>query len=156
MQAQLSENNGTLLVSNAAQNATFTWYLDGQALANQQGNTLTFQENGNYQCIVTDPFGCSDTTNLLLIDVGLANIASEQPKIFPNPAKDYLNVSLPSDWLGSSLQIIDLLGKVVYVEQASANTCAIPLHAIQSGTYLIQLTKHNNCYQQLICISSAH
>lgn len=156
VQAQLSENNGTLLVSNAAQNATFTWHLDGQALANQQGNTLTFQENGNYQCIVTDPFGCSDTTNLLLIDVGLASIASEQPKIFPNPAKDYLNVSLPPDWLGSTLQIIDLLGKVVYVEQASANTCAIPLHAIQSGTYLIQLTKYNNHYQQLICISSAH
>jgi hypothetical protein len=156
LQAQLTENNGTLVVSNTAQNASFTWSLDGQILPNQQGNTLAIQENGNYQCIVTDAFGCTDTTNLLLIEVGVASNTAMPPEIFPNPAKDFLNISLPSDWLGSTIEIIDLFGKVVFIQDSSTQACSIPVNRIQSGTYLIQFTKQNKRCQKLIFISSSN
>ncbi|MEY4486281.1 MAG: hypothetical protein RL440_812 [Bacteroidota bacterium] len=155
VQAQLTETNGTLIVSNSAQNATYTWYLDGQLLANQQANTLTFQENGNYQCIVSDAFGCSDTTNLLLIEAGLASNSIEQPRLFPNPAKDALTISVPIHWLGAQLEISDLLGKVRYQSQLDNYKNAISLTDFQPGSYLIRLTVQDRQYQEMIFICSA-
>lgn len=154
--AQLSENNGMLIVSNSAQNASYSWYLDGQLLPNQQNNILIFQENGNYQCIVSDAFGCSDTTNLLLIEVGLNTNTTEQPRIFPNPAIDLVTISVPIDWLDAQLEISDLLGKVVYKSQLHTQKNTIHLPELLSGNYLIRLSTPELLYRELIFVSAAH
>jgi len=156
VQALLTENNGTLLVSNIAQNASFSWYLDGQLLANQQTNNLAYQENGHYQCMVTDAFGCSDTTNLLLIAVGLASSTMEQPSIFPNPAKDFISISIPIQWLGAQFEILDLLGKVLDKRQLNTDINTIPLQLNQSGTYLIRLSNKELLYRELIFVLASH
>lgn len=156
VQAQLTANNGTLLVSNSPQNASFSWYLDGQLLPNQQTNTLAFQENGSYQCIVNDAFGCSDTTNLLLIEVGLVTSSMEQPRVFPNPALDFINISIPIQWLGAQIEISDLLGKVLYKSHLDNYKNTIPLQDIQSGNYLIRLSTQELLHQELIFVSPSH
>jgi hypothetical protein len=156
VQAQLTANNGTLLVSNSAQNASFSWYLDGQLLPNQQTNTLTFQENGHYQCIVSDAFGCSDTTNLLLIEVGLAVSTSEQPRIFPNPALDFITITVPIHWFGAQLEISDLFGKVLYKNQLNTSENVILLPEFLSGNYLIRLSTQELLHQELIFVSPSH
>jgi hypothetical protein len=156
VQAQLTVNNGTLLVSNSPQNASFSWYLDGQLLPNQQTNTLAFQENGSYQCIVNDAFGCSDTTNLLLIEVGLATSSMQQPRVFPNPALDFINISIPIQWLGAQIEISDLLGKVLYKSHLDNYKNTIPLPDIQSGNYLIRLSTQELLHQELIFVSTSH
>lgn len=156
VQAQLTANNGTLLVSNSPQNASFSWYLDGQLLPNQQTNTLAFQENGSYQCIVNDAFGCSDTTNLLLIEVGLVTSSMEQPRVFPNPALDFINISIPIQWLGAQIEISDLLGKVLYKSHLDNYKNTIPLPDIQSGNYLIRLSTRELLHQELIFVSPSH
>jgi hypothetical protein len=155
IQPLIAENNGVIFVTNVAQNATFNWLLDGQILSNAQNHTLSYTQNGFYQCVVTDPFGCIDTSQLLLIEAGLSTNNIEQPKVFPNPAKDFLNVSLPHNWLGSSLEIINLLGKVLYTEHCTAQKHTISLHGLQPGTYLIQFSFQNLYYQQLLCISTS-
>ena len=155
-QAQLTANNSTLIVSNSAQNASFSWYLDGQLLPNQQTNTLAFQENGHYQCIVSDAFGCLDTTNLLLIEVGLYTNTTEQPRIFPNPAKDLITITVPTHWLGAQFEICDLLGKVIYKNHLYNHKNAIPLPGFLSGNYLFRLSTQALLYQELIFVSAAH
>lgn len=155
LQPLLAENDGAIYITNAVQNATFSWFLDGQIIPNAQGNTFNYTQNGIYQCVVTDPFGCADTSSILLMNVGNQINSLENPKIFPNPAKDVLNVSLPGHWLGSSLEIIDLFGKIIYTERSINQAFSIPLNTIQSGTYLIRFSAQNNLYHQLISISSS-
>lgn len=153
IQATLSESNGTLMVSNSAQNASYSWYFDGQLLPNQQTNTLIFQENGTYQCIVSDAFGCVDTTNLLLIEVGLSTNTSERPRIYPNPAQDLITISIPAQWLDAQIEISDLLGKVLYKSQLYAHKNAIPLLELPSGNYLVRLSTPDLLYRELIFVS---
>ena len=155
IQPTISHNNGAIYITNVVQNATFSWFLDGQIIPNAQSHTFNYIQNGSYQCIVTDPYGCIYTSSILLIDAGNQMYSFEDPKIFPNPAKDILFVSLPDPWLGSSLEIIDLFGKVVYHELSIKQAFAIPLNTIQSGTYLIRFSTQNTQYQKLICISAA-
>lgn len=155
LQAQLIETNGTLFVSNIAQNASISWLFNGNTLPNQQENTLITSENGSYQCIVTDAFGCSDTTNIILIDVGLATNSLELPSIFPNPAKNILFVSLPTSWIGSLIELSDLSGKVLYGEKATEPAHTIHFTSIQSGLYLIRLTKQSDQFQHLIFVSTS-
>jgi hypothetical protein len=156
IQPQLTENNGTLIVSNSTQNATFSWYLNGQLLPNQQANSLVFQENGHYQCIITDAFGCLDTTNLVLIEGGLNTNTTEQPRIFPNPAKDLITITVPTHWLGAQFEICDLLGKVLYKKHLYNHKNAIPLPDFLSGNYLFRLSTQALLYQELIFVSAAH
>ncbi|TAE89803.1 MAG: T9SS C-terminal target domain-containing protein, partial [Runella slithyformis] len=137
-------------------NATFSWYLNGQLLPNQQANSLVFQENGHYQCIITDAFGCLDTTNLVLIEGGLNTNTTEQPRIFPNPAKDLITITVPTHWLGAQFEICDLLGKVLYKKHLYNHKNAIPLPDFLSGNYLFRLSTQALLYQELIFVSAAH
>jgi hypothetical protein len=155
VQAQLIETNGTLSVSNIAQNASISWLFNGNTVPNQQENTFVTSENGTYQCIVTDAFGCSDSTNIILIDVGLATNHLEQPTIYPNPAKDFVSVSLPTHWVGALIELSDLKGKVLYVEKASAQAHTIHFTSIQSGLYFIRITNQTDQFQHLIFVATS-
>ena len=155
LQPVISENNGSLLVSNVAQNATFSWFLDGQLLSNTTNNILNYNQNGHYQCIVTDVFGCSDSTQILLIDAGLAANKSAQPCIYPNPAKDIINIALPTHWLGSLIELIDLNGKVLYSEKANAKAQVLHLSSIPSGLYVLSCTNQIDQFRQLIFVSTS-
>lgn len=154
-QALLSENNGTLSVSNIAQNASISWLFNGNTIPNQQENTLISSANGTYQCIVTDAFGCADTTNIILIDVGLATNPLELPSIFPNPAKDFITVSLTTHWTGSLIELLDLRGKVLYSEEAAEQAHTIHFTSIQTGAYLLRLTHQSDQFRQMIFISTS-
>ena len=155
IQAQLTETNGTLSVSNIAQSASISWLFNGDTIANQQENTLITSVNGTYQCIVTDAFGCADTTNIILIDVGLATNPLELPSIFPNPAIDFITVSLPTHWEGSLIELLDLSGKVLYSEKGAEQAHTIHLTSIQTGEYLIRLTHQSEQLRQMIFVSTS-
>jgi hypothetical protein len=155
LQPVISENNGSLLVSNVAQNATFSWFLDGQLLSNTTNNILNYNQNGHYQCIITDAFGCSDSTQILLIDAGLAANKSANPSIYPNPAKDIINIALPTHWLGSLIELIDLNGKVLYSEKANAKALVLHLSSIPSGLYVLSCTNQIDQFRQLIFVSTS-
>jgi len=150
IQPQLTENNGTLIVSNSTQNATFSWYLDGQLVLDQLTNSLAFQENGNYQCIVTDAFGCTDTTNALLIQVGIPTYTIEQPHLFPNPTSNLITLTIPDHWLGANLEINDLSGKVLYHCQIKANNHEMTLQDFEPGTYLLRLKTQEKLFQERV------
>ncbi|MEN9968489.1 MAG: hypothetical protein RIR94_667 [Bacteroidota bacterium] len=156
LQPIISENNGALLVSNIAQDVTISWLFNGNTVANQQDNTFITSENGSYQCIVTDAFGCSDTTNILLIDLSLSTNTLEQPTIYPNPAKDIVSISLPTHWMESLIELIDLNGKVLFSEKASEKEHAIHFTSLESGFYLLRLSNQTTQFQHWIFILPSH
>jgi hypothetical protein len=92
----------------------------------------------------------------LLIEVGLAVSTSEQPRIFPNPALDFITITVPIHWFGAQLEISDLFGKVLYKNQLNTSENVILLPEFLSGNYLIRLSTQELLHQELIFVSPSH
>ena len=70
---------------------------------------------------------------------GIAEHASAQPSLFPNPAQDAVFVNLPAGWKGTLL-ITDALGRQVRTEVLRENAVRrIELAGLSAGTYVAKL-----------------
>ena len=67
-------------------------------------------------------------------------------KIFPNPASSNFNISFAENTKGFSVQVFDLLGKLIYIEQVPANQDQTVINSAEyrSGMYLIRLQGYDN------------
>lgn len=121
-------------------------YTDGTAVGNtwasnsdlvlKEGNggeypfNVTFSpRNFNGNVIYCLPTGVSETLN------------SSNVSVYPNPAADVLNISLPSNGKLTNVVIYDVLGKIVLEDKMIANgtTSELDITHLQSGMYLIKL-----------------
>lgn len=60
--------------------------------------------------------------------------------MYPNPAGDYVNVSLNGSDTIAGIVIYDMLGKKVAVQKASAAMESVDVSALSSGLYLVEIT----------------
>jgi len=62
-------------------------------------------------------------------------------RIFPNPAKDYLNVSISGDRIGQQIKIYSSDGKLVLQQLLDHTTIHLPLKSLGPGLFLISIEK---------------
>ena len=142
LQPVIQENNGLLTVSNIPQDAQINWFLDGQLLMNQHENYLQLTQNGNYQCQITDAFGCQYESGILLIDASIKPTKSEKPILFPNPNNGSFQIQVPASWLESTCTISNLFGQIMWEGQLSNELNYLNLQELNNGTYLLELEKN--------------
>jgi hypothetical protein len=72
---------------------------------------------------------------------------------YPNPASDYLIISIPQ-WSGSKteLEITDLLGQIVYNRQMNSANETINLEGLRNGVYIIRLLSEGKSYSKKIIL----
>jgi len=70
--------------------------------------------------------------------VGIENISAPNPKIFPNPVKDMVQIAGAE---GCTLQIMDVVGTVVHTQKLSASNEFITLKQLPAGLYLFKIGK---------------
>ena len=94
---------------------------------------------GTYFYTITDSLGCStmDSVLLLATDAGLHSLDPNVPKIWPNPAENFLNVSY-SGHRGGPIKLYDLTGRLVRVQQADNNRLVLDVSELVSGVYLLE------------------
>jgi type IX secretion system substrate protein len=77
-------------------------------------------------------------------DVKVVNMNSVAAfRIFPNPAKDFVNVTLGRVSGNSTIRLINLGGQTVFTQQLnneSGNTVSIPVQNLSQGTYMLQVS----------------
>jgi len=75
---------------------------------------------------------------------GITDNTNQKLKLYPNPVKNILNISI-QDFTGSiDIKIYDILGKMVYKEKLQiANTNSIKLDGLDSGIYFINFEIDN-------------
>ena len=62
--------------------------------------------------------------------------------IYPNPAKNELNLSLPQDYLGEiDIQILNMLGQLVFEQNNAPKT--INIESLNDGAYIIKVIHQN-------------
>jgi hypothetical protein len=84
---------------------------------------------------------------------GISENAWNTVKVWPNPANDFINISLPDGAKTVTINIIDITGKRVYFNKLQTGSAQVQLGTLEKGVYLVQLTDGTNQYQTKLVIS---
>lgn len=111
--------NAGLLMANPSSGFTYQWIFNGlPVFPGGTSSTYTPEAVGVYACILTNGFGCSDTTTFANV-TSLAGIAestdiSGMVNVFPNPAEDRITIQYSAGLdCKADIRILNQLGAVV-------------------------------------------
>jgi hypothetical protein len=152
-----SNNNQTYTLD-----AQFTYSIDGSNWSDSYDdvtpNKISVPNGGTVYFLVSPYFIGQIGTYLLDLDisrsakVGIQNLTLEESiKIFPNPAKDQLNIDL-SNYNGviKSIKLLDMQGKEMAANYDASNNL-INLINVNSGIYILTLETENGiCNKKII------
>lgn len=131
---------GTNLTSDDA-GAIYQWINcdSGDPIAGATDQSFTPATSGTYGCIVTVGT-CSDTSECVSVSVGgLAESGLGEINVYPNPANDFITVSLSNFQNNIELSILDITGKEITSQQLTQELEKIDLSSFQEGVYLLQI-----------------
>ena len=112
--------------------------------------TITFSGAGIYTLTLVATNSSSISIATTTVDVSLCTGISENGLsdfnffVYPNPAKDVLTVSLPSASLPYNFTVTNILGSVVYNENATVSNDSHKLNLSELGKGVYFLTVSNN------------
>ncbi len=149
-------NGGQLNFTSTASLAdSWTWDFGDNNSSSSENPSHSYSSTGNYtvQLIASNSCGYSDTTSQL-ISVQLTNIVPittvwSDIQLYPNPATTQLNIDkIPSDWVGAeTIEISDILGRVVLRSQVSAVKQAIDISRLNNGIYTLTLQNNQQAFK---------
>jgi hypothetical protein len=101
----------------------------------RRGNmTITKEDGTSFDIVVKQESGSSNITV----------IPDEEFNVYPNPTHNEINIVSVEHFI-SKVEIIDMLGKVVYsYSNSGANSLTLPVNQLDNAIYLIRLTTDKN------------
>ncbi|MFW6302535.1 MAG: M14 family zinc carboxypeptidase [Bacteroidales bacterium] len=73
-------------------------------------------------------------------------------KVYPNPASDFLQVSVPAEWEGAALAFYNASGKQVFAGKLHSLEMKINVSDLQAGLHLLRISKTNKSIHRKIVI----
>ena len=113
---------------------------------------------GNYlvSYTYTDNNTCSNTSNKTLYVIGCTGIIdidnSNEFIVFPNPAKDFIEIHSSKKNIEFEVTIISLDGKIIYTQIANEINSRIPIDKFSDGTYFLRITNKENVFYKKVVI----
>jgi hypothetical protein len=114
--------------------SSYQWLLNNNIIPGATTNPYTATTQGSYKVIVTDTYGCSDTSSLQ-VTLGVENIsAAESIRMYPNPAITSVTVDAP--FVVNAI-VYSMDGRMV-LQQQNAHT--LDISNLSTGIYQVKLT----------------
>ena len=123
-----------------------TCYVDDDVIFKNTGNSFDPTLNKTY--IVIGPVSFSygkarilpRNTSTDISDVtGISSVLNNNSlKLYPNPTKDFINISFSKTVNNGSIKILNLEGKLIYVE-SFVNNLIINTSLLPAGTYIVEM-----------------
>lgn len=117
------------------------WWTDESGQTNAGGEYKIRGFRGKYKITVDDGSGNVLTDTIILSDemtitrrgdeisTGTGHIGSVEFRVFPNPAREYLNISLPEEMAGTvKLRMFDRSGRLVFTDLVNGPQYTMPLN----------------------------
>ena len=132
----------------------YQWLRNDTIIIAAINQTYKPTSSGNYSCKVTDNLGCEQKSNTIFYEV-VSN--TNDVTIYPNPANNYINVSLKkSTNTFTIMNIVDALGKVcmsnIYNSLGNFNQ-KINIANLKNGVYTLQIIQGTTYYQQKFIVA---
>src|SRR5690606_30761974 len=100
--------------------------------------TLTVSENGDYQVIVSNEYGCVDTSDIYRVtnanSINTLHPMAAKITVYPNPAKELVNIQSP---VPVALQLMSIEGRLL---QPPTEEKSISLASVPAGIYFLRIT----------------
>lgn len=121
---------------------SYNVYRDGSMIGSS--TTLGYLDPGltsgfyEYYVVAVYYFGESGNSAPAYVLVGVGELSANQFQIYPNPAKDLLNIR--SDYQISSVKLLNNVGQLILDKNVESNSFQINVSQYESGIYYIKLT----------------
>lgn len=148
------EGSIAISVSGGTQPYGYNWtQLDGTFTSDEED--VEGLNPGTYQVTVTDANGCSSTSFEVVVEsiVGVDEVVSELSlSVFPNPARDWVNIACPRDAGPLTVRLYALDGRLVWSEMVTypPPVMTVPVHALMSGQYMVHVRAADQHWQERI------
>ncbi|MFN6943864.1 MAG: DUF4465 domain-containing protein [Cytophagaceae bacterium] len=151
----------TLSVTAIGGTLSYQWYKDNLPIENAESSTYTISEvhpldGGTYHVIVTNVNGSTQSQDIEVHistsgdPLSVFSQVESSVRIFPNPAKDVLNLTGLSE-AGCKITISDIKGQTRITVYADGLNTQIDLHRLQNGLYIITIeTEQGNSIHKFL------
>lgn len=137
----LIANVGTTLITSMEIGNTIEWYNcdNGQVISGETGFTYAPTVAGHYAAIVTNINQCVDTSDCVLIEfAGIKENSATAFQVYPNPTTGAVTIA-SSEGMISNIQVLDLVGKVIYEEQMNGMQTSLDLSRFEGKQFLVNI-----------------
>ncbi len=118
--------------------SSYQWLKNGEPIADATESRLYISQSGHYQVIVTNEYGCTDTSEVYAITFPLAidetAAIRSAIKIYPNPTQDKLCIQSP---ISINIVLTGIDGRILTTEK---NATILSLKGYAEGVYFIRIT----------------
>lgn len=152
-----TQNESTVsFISNSTGVITYSWDFGDGTTSDEENPTHTYVSNGTYEVILTVSNQCGEveTSTSFIINVSAVTESNfGNMKVYPNPASDYITISLENTLDDDiKLSIIDVQGKVVMSELINTKTHTINTANLVNGTYMLRMSSSEASFLKKIVI----
>jgi hypothetical protein len=116
---------------------SYSWLKNGQVIPSTNFPSVSISEDGSYQVITVNEHGCTDTSEVFVVeDVHINELSrlANAIRIFPNPAQELVYIQSP---VAVNVQITTIEGRVLMPANAAKS---ISLQSLSPGMYLVRIT----------------
>jgi len=140
--------DGTLTAAYNEDGATYQWIdcnNNNEPIDGATGQSFTPADDGYYAVIITDAYGCVNISacyDTEMLDT--ENLNQSDLAIYPNPVKDYLNISTGKGQLPAGYFIYNSLGQRIS-QKSILNEADLKINvkSFESGIYIINIISEN-------------
>jgi hypothetical protein len=112
-------------------------------------DTQPLQGINYYRLVQYDVDGASHYSKIIILN--RTNSAEELFTVAPNPTADYFTVFFPTDYIHTTITIIDAVGKVVYTAKVPSATNSLQVgESLAKGAYIIHVTTSDLSASKLV------
>lgn len=125
---------------------------------NSTNSSVTNLLAGTYKCKVTDNKGCVKSKIITITQPDPVRytaplINENKPIVYPNPAREFVTIDELNADQTTSCALYDVAGRNVFsLSSAGRNKITIPVSALYSGVYLLEIKSDINIYNFRIVI----
>ncbi|MBS1774860.1 MAG: T9SS type A sorting domain-containing protein [Bacteroidetes bacterium] len=132
-----------LTLSTALGQGSYQWYRNAQLISGATNNIYTVTQNGNYYVRVTNSVQCAaNSDTIVVVSIGLEDATDNGLKIYPQPAKHYLEIESALILHDPQILFHDEQGQKISigVRQEGGNKWLLKLPDLVPGIYYLILT----------------
>src|SRR5690606_16752591 len=128
----------TITVVGGTEPYTYAWTGPDNFVAASQ-NLENLSEAGTYFLTVTDMNGCTASVEINLDStVGITNI-DWNTSVYPNPISSNVKFELPAEFIGNSMIVYDITGKILDQFQIDDANFSINIQNYANGLYFVKV-----------------
>jgi type IX secretion system substrate protein len=141
--------DSVMLTANTGTNYTYQWNLGGTAISGATGSSYWAKAAGSYTVTIDSASSTATSSPIVVTDttchgVGINNVAATNLSVYPNPASSLLNINSNESLAGFTLQMYDVVGRLVISQVLEGNNNVINVAKLANGTYIYRVTDKEN------------